>query len=56
MVVECRRQTYLVPAGVCHAIDILLVCGTSTVYNAVAITVAVVDAGAPFIGNVAVTV
>lgn len=56
MAAEGGRKTYLVPAGVCHAIDILLVRGTSAVYNAVAIAVAVVDAGAPFVRNIAVAV
>lgn len=56
MAAEGSRKTYLVPARVCHAIDILLVCGTSTVYNAVAIAIAVVDAGSPFVCNVAITV
>lgn len=50
------RRTDLVPARLGHAIDILLVCGASAVYNAVTIAVTIVDTGAPCIGDFAVTV
>lgn len=49
-------RTDLVPARMGHAVDILLVCGASAGYNAVAIAIAVVDARAPVIGDFAVTV
>lgn len=45
---------YLVPAGLRHAVDILLVSGAATVDDAIAIAIAVVYTVTPLVGNIAV--
>lgn len=48
------RLSYLVPAGLSHTVDILLVRGTTAVDNAVAITATVANTSAPFVGDIKV--
>lgn len=47
-------REYLVPACLCHAVDVLLMSGAATVDDTVAIAVAVVYTVSPFAGDIAV--
>jgi hypothetical protein len=47
-------MSYLVPARLGHAVDILLVRGTAAVDNAVAVTIAVANTAAPAVGDITV--
>lgn len=54
--IKPEKGTHLVPARLSHAINILLMGGTSAIHQAVSISIAPLDTALPFICNIAIAV